>query len=170
MLRHCRCVETGTTAASRPIVTTTPSVNIDKSTTTPPRTTIFNPCTADNLRDGKLFFAYPGDERRYIHCTYFIGQATTGDCGEHHYFSEAVRTCLNNEPYDPDTGTFNEDVTNPCIETGTNGQLQYYEYPGDANKFIHCDQYGDAYIQSCRADLVWSQHSLSCVQDTRLIG
>lgn len=163
-----RCVETGATVNPQ-LRTTTPRSYTRTTTPGPSRSPIFNPCTVENIRDGHLFFAVPGDERSYIHCSMFVGQATRKDCGEHHYFSEAIRTCLNKDPFDADARVF-EDTDNPCLATDQTGKTQFYEYPGDPSKFIHCDQYGDAYIQECQQGLVWNPEIAACVRAEQLVG
>lgn len=44
--------------------------------------------------------------------------------------------------------------------------LFFFPYTKDKTKFIHCDVWGHAWILNCPSNLVWSQQTQTCIEDT----
>ncbi|XP_052788594.1 uncharacterized protein LOC128223355 [Mya arenaria] len=132
--------------------------------------------------------AYPGQPTRFLFCSsgklivvsceqgqhfdassYSSRPTTTATpmpqptkrCPEHQHWSPLANRCLSSFVHDLDRNE-DLDIPNPCVETGPYADLQFYEFPGDHTRYIHCDQYGDAYLKYCPKNTVWVQHSRSC--------
>ncbi|KAL5015332.1 hypothetical protein ScPMuIL_009602 [Solemya velum] len=133
----------------------------------------FNPCTTSALTDNRLYFAYPGDNSRFIECS-LTGQANVLACPAHLVWSQVVHSCI----YDfqtvqttptsvtrPSTGTVTigtSTIPNPCVTSVAATTSTYYSTP-DSGKFIQCDLEGNAFVLSCPANLVWNQFLSVCV-------
>ncbi|KAL4225899.1 hypothetical protein ACF0H5_013887 [Mactra antiquata] len=59
------------------------------------------------------------------------------------------------------TGTGTGDLKNPCTRENIAANKLFFPHP-DPTKFIQCDLWGDVYVVSCPAGLVWNQYSETC--------
>ena len=75
-------------------------------------TTPYNPCTADNIAKGLIFFAYPGDDTKFIECDR-NGQPQTLSCPSRLVYSSARQSCL--LPTSQTAGSGSGVVTNPPV-------------------------------------------------------
>ncbi|XP_053406766.1 uncharacterized protein LOC123547722 [Mercenaria mercenaria] len=135
--------------------------------TVPPKT-FENPCTHEHISQGSFLWPYPGDDRKFIKCGIFAAAGTVFDCGEHKYYSSTVHTCLYRDVvaslYGPNGVTY-DGHANPC-KTNYAGDVQYYPYPGDPHKFIHCDAFGDAFVKTCGdPNEVWEPQINNCIPE-----
>ena len=53
-------------------------------------------------------------------------------------------------------------ASNPC---GSVPDLFFYEIANDNRRYIHCDNFGDAFEKTCPELKVWRQDILQCVPD-----
>ncbi|XP_069121965.1 uncharacterized protein [Argopecten irradians] len=119
-----------------------------------------NPCTPENILNGLFFFPYPNDDQAYIECYNLPYVAVVKFCDPHHFWDQATLTCLYREVVvDPTKGAFGSN-NKPC---GTVPDLFFYPHPSDPQKYIHCDQYGDAFEKVCKPYFIWRQDILNCV-------
>ncbi|XP_060084215.1 uncharacterized protein LOC132563474 [Ylistrum balloti] len=119
-----------------------------------------NPCTPENILNGLFFFPYPNDDQAYIECYNLPYVAVVKFCEPHHFWDQATLTCLYREVVvDPTKGAFGSN-SKPC---GTVPDLFFYPHPSDPQKYIHCDQYGDAFEKICKPYFIWRQDILNCV-------
>lgn len=167
---HSLCVHVETPSAAKTTTsTTTPKIVVPTKHAevfTTPSTSFNNPCTVEHIRMGLFIWPDPLNERRYIKCGIFPNLGTIFDCGEHKIYSQNVQTCLYKDVVasqsGPDGVTY-DGAKNPC-RTDYVGDVQYHPYPGDPNKFIQCDAYGDAYVKQCRyPNEVWEPAINNCI-------
>ncbi|XP_076455177.1 uncharacterized protein LOC143289866 [Babylonia areolata] len=145
-----------------------------------------NPCTEDNINNGKLRHSYPYDPTKFLMCDnlghYYITlcpggaifNAQTGDCG----FTSPDPTQGSNTGNPGDGQNENShvplDQCNCTVSSGSGSgsvcsqqalaQNQYYHaYLPDPTKFIQCDVWGGAFLMPCAPGTVWSQTALVCV-------
>ncbi|XP_076454778.1 uncharacterized protein LOC143289620 [Babylonia areolata] len=139
-----------------------------------------NPCTEDNINNGKLRHSYPYDPTKFLMCDnqgrYYITlcpggvifNTQTGDCG----FTSPVHQASNTgnpgngqnasdyAPLDPCKTTFN--ISSVCTPQALANHQYYHTYPSDPTKFIQCDAWGKAYLMPCGQSTVWSQTDCTC--------
>lgn len=124
-----------------------------------PTGTPSNPCTPQNLALGLYYFEYPGNDQLYIECYNLPYVAIVKSCDVHHYWSQKYLTCLYRQVVvNPTQGIYNGKA-NPC---NTIPNLFYYPLP-DNTKYIHCDDFGDAFEKTCPNNFIWSQPILQCI-------
>ncbi|KAK7487970.1 hypothetical protein BaRGS_00020715 [Batillaria attramentaria] len=123
-----------------------------------------NPCTPEALSGGHIIFKYPYDQNRFIRCDYH-GNPFVTLCPNRQTFNPATLTCGYNSP-----GTLHEiplpaGYPNPCTPEHIQAQYLYFDYPPDHQLFIHCDLWGNAWLQSCPSLQMWDQKAQTCVAD-----
>lgn len=130
----------------------------------------FMPCTPENLKAGIFYFPYPNDEKRYIECYNIPFYGVVKVCAENHYWSQAQLTCLYKDPViDPTVNSYILGLAKPC---GSVPDQYFYPHP-DSTKvhmYIHCDQYGDAFLKVCPNNFIWFQAIMQCVPRGIIIG
>ncbi|KAK3587560.1 hypothetical protein CHS0354_004849 [Potamilus streckersoni] len=130
-----------------------------------------NPCTPENLVAGNIYFAVTGDETRFIECD-LLGHANVLMCPSGLVWNESRLSCVykfatsgtgtgtGNITIKPSSSTING-LKNPCTRETIAALKLFFPHP-DATKFIQCDLWGDVYVVSCPAGLVWNQYSETC--------
>ncbi|XP_076454779.1 uncharacterized protein LOC143289621 [Babylonia areolata] len=123
-----------------------------------------NPCTEDNINNGKLRHSYPYDPTKFLMCDKqgqyhivlcpggVIFNAQTADCGI---------TSHDHTQFSPGTTTFN--INSVCNPKALANHQYYHAYPPDPTKFIQCDEWGGAFVMPCAPGTVWSQTALTCI-------
>jgi len=158
-----------TTSCHMPEVTTVAPVAV---TTVAPGVMTNNPCTPENLGNGKNYFSIAGDNKNFIECD-LNGDAHVLPCPPELVWDETRLSCVyvfvatNPLPTStagvlPGTGGAGS-IKNPCLEqTVTTAAGLFFPHP-DPHKFIQCDIATDAFVLTCPSGLVWNQYSLTCV-------
>lgn len=125
-----------------------------------------NPCTREAILANNLFFTYPRDSKKFIHCDVW-GHAWILNCPSGQIWNQAAHTCT---PDPLNQGGSTTSGGNPCTkEALQNGQF-FFPLP-DRTKFIHCDISGNAYVQSCIPNNVFDPVSSVCVPyDAGIVG
>ncbi|KAK7487973.1 hypothetical protein BaRGS_00020718 [Batillaria attramentaria] len=111
-----------------------------------------NPCTPYAIGHGKVIFQYPYDQNRFIRCDYH-GNPYVTLCPNRQTFNPATLTCGYASPGSTDRVPLPSSYPNPCTPEHIQAQ------------FIHCDLFGDAWLQSCPSLEVWDQIQQTCVAD-----
>lgn len=65
-----------------------------------------------------------------------------------------------------DKTPLNPNLSNPCTAHALMNNQFFFTYTKDKTKFIHCDVWGHAWILNCPSNLVWSQQTQTCIEDT----
>lgn len=114
-----------------------------------------NPCTRKAILANKLFFAFPGNLTKFIHCDIW------GKAWE--------RMCTPGEVWSVwDTACVNPAHLNPC-ERQTN--LTYsYGHPCNAMLYLQCDTRGRAYEISCGTGFAFHEESQRCLAYSEFPG
>nr|KAG5710552.1 hypothetical protein BaRGS_013198 [Batillaria attramentaria] len=127
----------------------------------------YNPCTQAALDQGLRFFPYPPDETKYIACTEWPGYGVVHDCEPYHRWEQKDLACIYIDTVvNP---TKNLYLTSPepldfnCTPGMNDGAMFYHAHPTDRTKFIQCDQFGNAFVLSCKPQMVWNQRQLNCI-------
>ncbi|CAG2188029.1 unnamed protein product [Mytilus edulis] len=142
------------TSTLTPVPTTAVPTGVVVPTGTPK-----NPCTPQNLALGLYFFEYPGNKQLFIECYNLPYVAVVKSCDVHHYWDQRTLTCLYRQVVvDPTKGVYSGG-SNPC---NTIPNLFYYPLP-EKTKYIHCDDFGDAFEKTCPNNFIWSQPILQCI-------
>ncbi|XP_062602682.1 uncharacterized protein LOC134264402 [Saccostrea cucullata] len=132
--------------------------------------TVQNPCTPENIINQNMFFPYPGNEQAYIECYNLPYVASVKLCPEHHYWSQKYLTCLYRDVVilnpTPTTESYHTNAANPC---NTVPGLYFYAIANEPTKYIHCDDFGDAFEKTCPEHKVWNQSVLQCVPQGLII-
>ncbi|KAH3785095.1 uncharacterized protein LOC127840958 isoform X2 [Dreissena polymorpha] len=110
---------------------------------------IGNPCTRENILAGKMFFEYPGDHHKFIHCDVW-GKPWAQDCPPGQLWDQGLETCYQPSTYEP------------CLHHQP-GQPYLYPHYCDPHQYIHCDENHQSFIQSCQLDYVFLASSQTCV-------
>lgn len=132
--------------------------------------TVQNPCTPENIINQNMFFPYPGNEQAYIECYNLPYVASVKLCPEHHYWSQPYLTCLYRDVVilnpTPTTESYHTNAPNPC---NTQPGLYFYPIANEPTKYIHCDDFGDAFEKTCPDHKVWNQDVLQCVPKNLIV-
>jgi len=125
-----------------------------------------NPCTPQNIGNGLYFFPYAQNDRAYIECFNLPYVAVVKFCAEHHYWDQSTLACLYKPVVvDATQESYHLGIGKPC---GSTPDLFFYEFPGDRTKYIHCDQYGDAFEKTCPDNKIWNQNIKNCLPSAGL--
>lgn len=152
---------TSRTTRPTPPTTTAAPVTISPS---PSPGTVQNPCTPENIINNHMFFPYPGNNQAYIECYNLPYVASVKLCPEHHYWSQKYLTCLYSDVVilnpTPTTESYHTNAANPCNSLPN---VYFYAIPNEPTKYIHCDDFGDAFEKTCPDNKVWNEDVLQCV-------
>ncbi|KAK7105718.1 uncharacterized protein [Littorina saxatilis] len=122
-----------------------------------------NPCTPEHLEAGMVIFPFPYDTNSFIKCDY-RGDAYVTLCPNSQTFNPSTRTCGYDAP-----GTrlvrLPSEYPNPCTPAHIEAQYFYFEYTPDKRLFIHCDPWGNAWLEQCPVQEIWSESLLACIDD-----
>ncbi|XP_053381096.1 uncharacterized protein LOC123552975 [Mercenaria mercenaria] len=108
-----------------------------------------NPCSRENILAGKLFFPYPNDAHKFIHCDVW-GKPWERPCPAGMEWDQGLLTCITPSPY------------NPCRHHQP-GQPYLYPHYCDPHMYIHCDTNHQSFEQNCQLDYVFYATSQVCV-------
>ena len=121
----------------------------------PPTSTAVSPCTVNNLKAGKFFFAYSKDNTKYIHCDVY-GKAWVTSCPTGEVWIQSKATC------EPTTSTTVSPLpiasgagfvccptcplhTTPCTDANIAANKFLHPIKGDKHHYIRCDRTGKMY-------------------------
>ena len=79
---------------------------------------VTNPCTAQNIANGNIFFPYPGDVSRFIECT-SQGQSLILACPTRLVYNAAKQGCILPTGSTVNTGGSTQTGTGSTTSTGT---------------------------------------------------
>jgi len=124
-------------------------------------------CTITQWNLGNRFFAYPGNETLYIMCTEYVSACQIKQCAQYHKWNPVDKACVyyqivldwTRDQYQ--TSPYPSDYL--CPPGLNNNSVFYHPHPADATKFVHCDEFGDAFVQSCKPGTIWNQYLMTCV-------
>ncbi|XP_045165186.1 period circadian protein-like [Mercenaria mercenaria] len=141
-----------------------------------------NPCTPDALAAGNIYFAVKGDDTKFIECD-MLGHANVLPCSSGLVWNEGRLSCVykfvgsggsgtgtggistggtgTGTVTGTGTGTGSGNLDNPCTPETIAANKLFFPHP-DSTKFIQCDLWGDVFVVSCPAGLVWNQYSETC--------
>lgn len=147
--------------------------------TNPTGTNPSNPCTAQNMASGNIFFPYASDKTKFIECN-SQGQPVVLSCPSRLVYDTGRGSCVlqagtivNSATTKAPTnvgggGPVNTGVVigtgtniNPCTAQAIQSNNLFFPH-SDPTKFIHCDLVGNAYVMQCPSNLVWSQMTSNC--------
>ncbi|CAC5407849.1 unnamed protein product [Mytilus coruscus] len=145
-----------------------------------------NPCLSNP--NNTIYFPHPGDVKKFIQCD-MLGRMHIIQCPSGRKYDYKATTCITENVSRPPivtrikasntspnpikhttppivaatTAIINTRTLNPCTYANMVKGLMYFAYPEDPKKFIHCDQSGNAILESCYGSLVWNQQRVACV-------
>ncbi|KAL4226977.1 hypothetical protein ACF0H5_014953 [Mactra antiquata] len=131
-----------------------------------------NPCTANNILVGRLFFSIPSYRASFIQCD-ANGYASVLTCPNNTVWDQNIQSCvlvIKNGIIAGGVNLLGTGVgsltgflatSNPCTPIARQYNQLYFSHP-DPTKFIQCDLHGNAFVQNCPAGLVWNQYSKTC--------
>lgn len=132
-----------------------------------------NPCTPQSVLRGQLYFAYPGDNTKFIECD-LQGNPSVLSCPTLLVWNQSILSCLyaaGTINSNPNTPTLNTTPTpqitanqpsNPCTMAAIQARRLFFPYPSDATKYIQCDLWGQAFVNSCPPHLEWQAALETC--------
>ncbi|KAJ8300855.1 hypothetical protein KUTeg_022374 [Tegillarca granosa] len=97
------------------------------------------------------------NESCYIYCEY-IDKSQLRCCMENEIWSSDIKTCIK-KYLQYDNHTEDKTVDNPCIIHHFN---QFFPFPGNNQKYIHCTNIGTGKIKRCPSGTSWHQDLISC--------
>ncbi|XP_071097399.1 uncharacterized protein [Haliotis cracherodii] len=153
-----------TTIKAHPDVASTRRPSTATSYSTSVRPSIHSPSTHPCTDETKgHLIPYPQDETKYIDCFIWPNVGYVMTCQQGKIWDQSILTCIYKYVIvDPNKMTVDKNVHNPCQRNLHEGDLFYYPHP-DKDKFIQCDQYGDAFVKVCPKGEAWHQATLQCV-------
>lgn len=117
---------------------------------------VANPCTEQNIIDNKLYFPYPGNLAKYIHCDNW-GKAWARRCTTGEVWSQWDLACIR------------PTLLNPCSRL--KADLAYlYPHPCNPRRYLRCDNYGDAYEEFCDTNMAFNEAKQGCDRVGTFIG
>ncbi|WAR26734.1 PE1-like protein [Mya arenaria] len=134
-----------------------------------------NPCTAQALADGHIYFAVPDDSTAFIECD-LLGHPNVLHCPNGLIWDQSRLSCRYNFGASGGTGTVPGTVSggggstvapgtgslaNNCSPENIAANKLFWPHP-DPTKYIQCDLWGDLFVNSCPSGLVWNQYYETC--------
>jgi len=119
-----------------------------------------NPCTAQAITGGTIYFTFPGDSQKFYQCT-GIGQLSVLQCPNNLVWSQARISCVLPQGTVAVAPIQQQSIQNPCTPQQLATKSLYFAHPSP-NKFIQCDLSGNAYEMDCPTGLVWNQYLEVC--------
>lgn len=123
-----------------------------------------NPCNVESMGGGHTIFPYPYDPSKFIKCD-FAGNPYVTLCPNRQTFNVATLTCGFTTSTGPGGHILPANYPNPCTPEHIAAQYFFFEYTPDRSKYIHCDLWGNAFLEQCPVQQVWSQANTVCVED-----
>ncbi|KAK7094048.1 chondroitin proteoglycan-2-like [Littorina saxatilis] len=124
---------------------------------------VTTPCTAQALQRGQVYFPFPGDNTRFYECT-GINQVQVLQCPSGLKWDSSRVACVyvaGTTAVNPTVFPNAQQFKNPCTAPQISGNHYYFAHP-DPNKFIQCDNAGQAFVVACPSGLVWNQYYEVC--------
>merc|ERR1712137_65158 len=144
--------DTTSCGSVQPVVTappqTLPPVTVAPVTQAPST----NPCTAQNLASGNIFFPYPSDNKKFIECN-AQGQPLILSCPTRLVYDPSKTGCVLPSGSTLNTGGSTQ-TGSPIVNPGTNTGTVTVPNPGAVA--------GNGFIKQCPANLVWNQAISRC--------
>ncbi|XP_052790358.1 uncharacterized protein LOC128224524 isoform X2 [Mya arenaria] len=109
-----------------------------------------NPCTRQAILDNKLFFPFPGNLSKFIHCDIW-GKAWERICTPGEVWSQWAVACVL------------PSLLNPCDRPNVDITFMY-RHPCDATKYLQCDARGTAYVVPCELGTAFYEPNQRCVR------
>jgi len=125
------------------------------------------PCTSQALRQGQIYFPFPGDNTKFYECT-GVNNAQVLTCPQGLMWDSGRVACVYKSTQGQ-TGTVvkptvfptTQNFKNPCTAAQIAGNHYYFAHPNPA-KFIQCDNALQAFVVNCPSGLVWNQYYEVC--------
>lgn len=110
-----------------------------------------NPCTPENIQQGRMYFPYPNNRHYFIQCDQW-GVSWVVPCPDKFVWHQKILQCL------PE----NAGMQSPCTEEAIRNGNFYFPYPPDKHKYIHCSGVHHFIIQSC-GNMVYNDIVHNCL-------
>ncbi|KAH3791162.1 hypothetical protein DPMN_144642 [Dreissena polymorpha] len=108
-----------------------------------------NPCTRQAILENKLFFPFPGNLSKFIHCDIW-GKAWERMCTPGEVWSQWDIACVL------------PSLINPCNRAPVADASYMYRHPCDMTMYLQCDSF-NVYSISCGAGYLFQEHTQTCV-------
>jgi len=141
-----------------------------------------NPCTAASVARGQLYFPYAADNSKFIECD-MLGNPSTMSCPKQGLvWDQNILSCVypintanqgnqgNQGGQGATAGPSGPQPTpaigkgqggNPCTQKALSSGRLFFPH-SDRTKYIQCDLWGQAFVNSCPAKLVWNAYLETC--------
>jgi len=145
----------------RPIITAAP-------VTQAPVVINTNPCNANALARGQIYFAVATNRSQFIECD-LLANPNLLVCPSGLYWDQGILSCVYPIQAGAGAGVINGNqgstlpptLLNPCTTQAISSGRLFFPHP-DANKFIQCDLWGQTFVVSCPTNLVWNAIMETC--------
>ncbi|KAL3871109.1 hypothetical protein ACJMK2_039128 [Sinanodonta woodiana] len=108
-----------------------------------------NPCTEENILLNHLFFPFPGDVHKFIHCDVW-GKAWERDCPSGEEWDQTDLTCIVPSGYEI---CRHHKPSDPYL----------YPHPCNSHLYIQCDTFGESWERPCELNFVFYELTRTCV-------
>lgn len=149
-------------------VPTTPRAPATVTYGVPTANTGYNPCTPQSVAVGQLYFAYPGDNNKFIECD-LQGNPSVLSCPNLLVWDQSILSCIyasstinSNTHTTPTPQITANQPSNPCTASAIQAGRLFFPYSNDPNKYIQCDLWGQAFLNSCPSRLNWNAALETC--------
>jgi len=123
-------------------------------------------CTKENILANHLKFPHPTDPTKYLMCD-LNQKLYVVQCPQNESYYQSCEQCVGKDtPCITGNLVLTNTIANPCTAQNILNGHFFFIYPSDKDKFIHCDVWGKAWVQSCPAGEEWDQHELTCIVPT----
>ncbi|XP_071095868.1 uncharacterized protein [Haliotis cracherodii] len=123
---------------------------------------ISNPCTLNEIRNNHMYFPYPGNLAKYIHCDP-SGMPWENSCQDGFLWFQDAQTCSPDYQHQG-VGSTAFTFVNPCTKANIDAGNMFFLYAPDHNKYVQCDVTGIYYIRSCPAMMHFNVSKKQCVR------
>lgn len=126
------------------------------------RLELSNPCTLEGVQAGQVLFPYPYSPNMFIRCDYKARPYVTL-CPDQMTFDARTLTCGFGSSSGGNRVPLPSSFPNPCTPAHIQAEYLYFQYNPDKSMFIHCDLWGNAWLEQCPVLEIWDQKLLTCV-------
>ncbi|KAL8559196.1 hypothetical protein ACOMHN_048443 [Nucella lapillus] len=169
-LRTTSCQPSQQTNTPLPVTTQPPRTIQPPATTQPPAITSVpvvgkNPCNAQSIAWGQLYFPHTSDKTKYYQCDQ-QGHASVVSCPVLMEWDQTILSCaypvtVSSGQPKPTQQIQVDQANNPCTPQAIKEDRLFFPHL-DNTKYIQCDLSRNAYINSCPAKLVWNAFLETC--------